>query len=324
MSNHDVTKLAGESLPAVDADRLIADLRLLVEVADATPLVCGPFLGEIGYETLYWIPFLARMLEVGALRRRKLVIMSRGGTEALYRCVPECRDAQYVDVIDVLGDERFLELERRRLVEPRAKNQKASSAVESAILAEAGLAQAVQLLPAHMFRLLRRYPVETLLSFPWRAPDAERENLTVVKFWFGGQFPATNENLEFIRRLLDELVSAGPVTALDNDFTLELNPEVDEPFRAICRDAGVTVATTTSYRTNLAEQIGVLFRAKRLVSTYGGFCYLGLYTGIEIESYYTNPRIVFTSHLQTFAHALACLNAKTDAGPAIPFSLIQA
>ena len=124
----------------------------------------------------------------------------------------------------------------------------------------------------------------------------------MVKFWFGGQFPATEENFAFIRRHFDELMSVGPVVAIDNGFTLEMNPDVDEPFRAICREVGVRTVPTTSYRTNLAEQIDL---------------------GTEMISYYSSPRTVFSGHLRTLTHALASLNSKKEAGPTLAFSLIR-
>jgi hypothetical protein len=305
-----------------DADRLIADLRLLDGAAEKAPLVCGPFVGEIGFETLYWIPFLARLLESPALEERRAVVMSRGGAEELYRRLPRPQRIEYVDVVDLLGADEFLAFERQRIGDdPRRKNQKAASEFESALVEQAGLSDAVQVRPAQMFRMLKRHPVERVLAFPWRAAVAEREELTVAKFWFGGQFPATDDNLAFLRRRLVELMSSGPVVAIDNAFTLELNAAVDDPFRAVCRDVGVPTMSTTSYRTNLAEQIELVARASRLVATYGGFSYLGLYTGTEIESYYSSPRTVFTRHFVTLSYALGCLNG-TKAGRELRFSLV--
>jgi hypothetical protein len=305
-----------------DSDRLIADLRLLDGAAEQAPLVCGPFVGEIGFETLYWIPFLARLLESPALEGRRVVVMSRGGAEQLYRRLPAPQGIEYLDVVDLLGQDEFLAFERQRIGDdPPRKNQKAASEFENALVEQAGLIDGVQVRPAQMFRMLKRHPVERVLAFPWRPAAAEREELTVAKFWFGGQFPATDDNLTFLRRRLVDLMSNGPVVAIDNAFTLELNAAVDDPFRAICREVGVPTMSTTSYRSNLAEQIELVARASRLAATYGGFSYLGLYTGTEIESYYSAPRTVFTRHFVTLSYALGCLNAKKADGE-LRFSLV--
>jgi hypothetical protein len=242
----------------------------------------------------------------------------------LYRRVPACRDARYVDVVDLLGPEEFLAFERERLADdPRRKNQKTASDFESTIVEQAGAAGGVHIRPAHLFGLLRRHGIERVLAFPWEAEPSEREDLVVVKFWFGGQLPADDRNLDFIRQHLSELKSAGPVIAIDNPFTLELNPGVDDPFRAACRDVGVPTMSPSSYRTNIAEQVDLLSRARRFVGTYGGFSYLGLYTGTEMETYYSSPKIVFTSHFVTLGHALAALNGSKRAGEPAQFSLIH-
>ena len=41
------------------------------------PIVAGPWLGEVGFELLYWIPFLAWFAERFDVPRERLVVMSR-------------------------------------------------------------------------------------------------------------------------------------------------------------------------------------------------------------------------------------------------------
>src|SRR5689334_25417524 len=47
------------------------------------PILVGPWLSEIGFEALYWIPFLQRLIHDG-LDRSRLIPISRGGAAAWY------------------------------------------------------------------------------------------------------------------------------------------------------------------------------------------------------------------------------------------------
>src|SRR4051794_38286465 len=48
-------------------------------------LLLGPFLGEIGYELEYWIPFLRRELGRHGIAREQATVMTRGGAALWYR-----------------------------------------------------------------------------------------------------------------------------------------------------------------------------------------------------------------------------------------------
>src|SRR5262245_9641882 len=59
--------------------------RQLARLADGdAPIVAGPWLGEVGFELLYWIPFLSWFSERFNVGRDQLVVLSRGGTRAWY------------------------------------------------------------------------------------------------------------------------------------------------------------------------------------------------------------------------------------------------
>src|SRR4051812_48163477 len=74
---------ASDYLARRHSERLQRDLAAMV--ARPSPIVAGPWLGEVGFELLYWVPFLrwcAERLDVDADR---FVAMSRGGTASWYR-----------------------------------------------------------------------------------------------------------------------------------------------------------------------------------------------------------------------------------------------
>lgn len=277
------------------------------------PLVCGPFLGEPGFETLYWAPFLKRLAGPALDAGREVAIISRGGAEPLYADLL-ARGARYLDVIDIMGDERFLSLEAERVRNPMSKNQKADivSEQEQVILDEAGLGDSTPVRPFSMFRMLSRHAAADVCDWTgWPEDDRQgREDVTVVKFWFGGQLPETPENLAHLERLITGLRDRGPVAAIYNEFSLDLNRATDQAFEDLVDRLGIEVWTTESMRTNLGDQIRMLARGRRMASTYGGMCYLSLYTNTPLVSYYSNPGVVFSRHFVNFATAIAERNHK--------------
>ena len=278
-------------------------------------MICGPFLGEPGFETLYWIPFLRTFAYPLLSEGCDVTVISRGGVEHLYADLLT-RGATYLDVLDVFAHQDFISLERERLRNPRAKNQKQAGLFETKILNEAGYSGARPLLPAHMFTLLARYSAASICD--WRnwpdSSEGDREELTLIKLWFGGQLPALNRNIHRLEGWIEHFARQGPVAAIINDYSLEVNPGVDEPFADIVARLELPTVTTQSYRTNLGDQIEMLSRSTRFVATYGGLAYLSVYTRTPLVSFYTEPKIVFSQHYLNFATAVAHQNVKTKTG----------
>ena len=65
-------------------------------VAGGGPIIAGPWLSEVGYEVLYWVPFLRWVAAAYRIPPERLIAMSRGGTESWYRGVA----GRYVEAFD--------------------------------------------------------------------------------------------------------------------------------------------------------------------------------------------------------------------------------
>mgnify|MGYP006178130031 CR=1 FL=1 len=48
------------------------------------PIAVGPWLGEVGFELLYWVPFLRWAATHVGFDRERLLIIARGGTTTWY------------------------------------------------------------------------------------------------------------------------------------------------------------------------------------------------------------------------------------------------
>ena len=78
--------------------------RALEAVQTGGDVIVGPWTGEVGFELMYWIPFLAWLAGQG-LNAERVVVLSRGGAGLWYRHLA----ARYVDILDLITPDEFRE-----------------------------------------------------------------------------------------------------------------------------------------------------------------------------------------------------------------------
>jgi hypothetical protein len=84
-------------LSAVDApsEEQVAVSGLLQKMTRSQkPVIVGPWVSEVGYELLYWIPFLNWVKAHHPFEAERLIVVSRGGCGAWYRGI----GARYIDL----------------------------------------------------------------------------------------------------------------------------------------------------------------------------------------------------------------------------------
>jgi hypothetical protein len=85
-------------------------------IEEGRRLLVGPFLGEVGFELLYWLPVLHRLL--GGVDAERVTVLARGGAAAWYGDLA----AASIDVLDLVSPEGYLdELVARRRREGNTK-----------------------------------------------------------------------------------------------------------------------------------------------------------------------------------------------------------
>src|SRR5437773_4870420 len=94
--------------------------RALDAVAKGTaPIVVGPWTGEVGFEVLYWVPFLEWFRTRWRVPAERFVIISRGGVEPWYGMA----GARYADIFSIMPPQVF-----RERTDPDAHKQRDVSA----------------------------------------------------------------------------------------------------------------------------------------------------------------------------------------------------
>jgi hypothetical protein len=285
--------------------------RELARLARGTaPILVGPWMSEVGFELLYWIPFLQWARTTFDLDPERLIIVSRGGTASWYQHVSH----RYAEIFDCVTPEEFVTANDRRVEAAGGGKHMAISELDLSIAegvkAQLGLTQAEILHPSLMYQLYmpfwrRRAPVryvEDHSSFRRLvAPDASALGLpdeyVAVKFYFSPSFPDTKATRTFVARLLSDLAERTDVVLLNSGLRLDDHTECDPA----SLDRVHRIDHLMSPRTNLGVQTQVISGAKAFMGTYGGLSYMAPLYGVDSLAFYAH-RHKFVGHHLDLAH----------------------
>ena len=111
-----VTHTADGSTPT---EEMVAIPRTLQKMARSDrPIIVGPWLSEVGFELLYWIPFLNWAKTYRHFDPERLIVVSRGGVADWYRDI----GATYIDLFDFYPPAQFRAKNEQRLAEAKQKH----------------------------------------------------------------------------------------------------------------------------------------------------------------------------------------------------------
>ena len=125
-----------------------------------------------------------------------------------------------------------------------------------------------------------------------------------VKAYFTKPFPDTAANRAFLRELLSALTQQVNVVLLSSGV------DIDEHTDYLEEEGSVqTIGDDMTPSDNLAVQTNAILRARALVTTYGGFSYLGPMLGTPTLSFHSTDNFKPT-HLQVLQLMLRDLRRK--------------
>ncbi len=288
------------------------------------PIVVGPWLSEVGYEALYWVPFVRWFADHYRVDPERFVIVSRGGVRHWYADVA----TGYLELLDLFTPDELAGAQAQRRMQGDQK-QLAVGVLDREVLARVRqrLGADVRVLhPSTMFRLLRQFwlGAESLQHvfdhtryrrFPAPAeawcpplPDA----FIAVKFYTGRTLPDGAEVREAIRALLQRVRRGRPIVVLEAGVTLD--EHADFGFHDL-PDVH-TLAGWLTPQTNLAVQTEVIRRAELFVGTCGSLAWLAPLVGTETLAVYADDHLL-APHL----YAAREVYAQVGAAPFTPVAL---
>lgn len=319
--------------------RLLTELsvrRELRRVARAGgPIIVGPWLSEVGYEVLYWVPFLRWYCDRYDVDPSRLVVVSRGGVASWYRDVA----TQYIELLDMFDVPTFAARNAERQRQGEQKQHVLADfdrEILSRVREQLGSERATVCHPSVMFRLLRQFWLgnESLQYVQEHTKYARvdlagvpgvpvlPERFVAMKFYSGKAIPATERNRQLLRTLVERVAAESPVVSLDTG--LALDEHQDLLFEGI--PGVVHLASHLTPQRNLGVQAAVIQRASAYIGTCGGLAWLAPLLGTKTLAVYADDELL-APHLYAARQAYRAIDAASftsldvRAFDAIAFSL---
>lgn len=317
-------RLRRRAWPAMARD--ISARRALRRAAAGTgPIIVGPWLSEVGYEALYWVPFLRWFTRHYDVDPDRVIAVSRGGVSAWYGGIA----SRYVEELELFTPAEFTARNESRRAEADQK-QLDRSAFDEDILSRTrsrlDLADAAVCHPSVMFRLLRQFwlgndSLQYVLEYTKFAPVTATAPVTLpplpdvfvaVKFYTGRALMDTPLNRERLRAIVERMSRTYPIVTLNTNFALD--EHADYVFQDV--PGVITLDRWMTPQNNLAVQTEVIRRASRFVGTCGSLAWLAPMLGTDTLAIYADDHFL-TPHLYAARHAYA----STDAARFVPLDL---
>jgi hypothetical protein len=286
---------------SLDAEHRVME-RLTRLARSPLPVIVGPWTGEVGFELLYWIPFLQWVRRTHPIDPGRLIAVSRGGVSAWYGHVT----GQYEEIFRYAAPEQFHhateERKKQHLIRPFDRQ------LVKQVMRARGIHRAHVLHPTLMYELFRSFwgydaTVKRLQAFTTyrllppvgddavgTAVPALPKDFVAVRFYFSSCFPDTPENRSFATRTIEGLAARTDVVLLNNDIVVD-------DHRDFAPAASARVHLLSAHmppETNLALQTAIIRRARAFVGTYGGYSYLAPMNGVHSVAFYS--RQTFKQH----------------------------
>jgi glycosyltransferase involved in cell wall biosynthesis len=310
MRSHVIPWLAREEIDQVPSGPEVFAMRKALKAASQGdgPVIVGPWLSEVGFEVLYWIPFLTWAVDEFKIAPDRLIVVSRGGAHAWYRDLA----AHHEDIFDLMSVKQFRKRNEARWNDGGNQKQMAPGAFDEHIIKlvkeRRGLTEVNLLHPAIMYRLFRYYWYEkgaiSLLHKhtvyrPMPTLDGDELARTLpreyiaVRFYFRPSFPDTAENRALVGRLIRTLAERTPVVLLNTGLSVDDHEDFD-PGTGMGIHCIDHLMTPTR---NLEVQSAVIAGARAFVGTYGGLSYLGPFYGVPSIALFSNEAELVATHL---------------------------
>jgi hypothetical protein len=264
-------------------------------VGRGRPIVVGPWLSEVGFETLYWIPFLHWVKAAFRLPDDRVIAVSRGGVASWYAGLA----STYVEMWEHLDPAEYARRNAERGVTKHYGLSALDEDVLAAVARRLGTRDFDVIHPGLMYRLFTLYWsghrgmgfVDQHTRFTRHAIDPvidpallPREYIA-VKFYAAQSLPDTPQVRAVLRRIVASLAEQMPVVLLDTGLVLE-DDHADYTFG----EADVISARRwMTPQTNLGVQTQIAAGAKAFVGTCGSIAWLAPRLGVDTAALFVNP-----------------------------------
>ena len=277
------------------------------------PILAGPWISEVGYEVLYWVPFLRWVAAAYRIPAERFVIMSRGGTASWYGSLAK----RYSEVFEHASPAELA----REAAAGRLKQRDVSELDRRLIAAAVShnhLRDAHVLHPSLMFRwfapfwsghegtgfvdrhtrFARIQPADVPL------PAALPGDYVAVKLYTARALPDGPVVRAQLQGLVAALAERWPVVLLDTGLAVDDHADYDVPGTGRV----MSLSGRLDLRNNLAAQTRVIAGARLFVGTCGSLAWLAPMLGVDTVPVFTDDSFLH-AHLHVARRAYDGLRA---------------
>lgn len=279
--------------------RLVADLK-----ADGAPIIIGPWRSEVGFEGLYWLPFLRKLATQVPDFEKRAAVITRGGLAPFY---PASKG------VDLYTLRSVTEVRRENLYDhqhAKVLKQMKPTTWDGDVTAEAADTMGLGALyheihPAWMYWTLEPFWAEQvglryLLNYADFAPlkkpvlpegiDANLK-FVAVKFYGRATFPYPDPDIAaFVQRTVSQLATQTQVVLLSSSSEYDDHGDIPMSGPNVMK-----LPDNLAPEQNLIVQAAVLAHATAFIGTYGGVAQMALRMGIPSVSFWSG-RFQGTAH----------------------------
>ena len=292
-------------------------------------ILIGPWLSEVGFEVLYWVPFLRWLVKKLRLDGNKIIIVSRGGTKIWYSGIADL----YVDVLDFYSPEELKKGNDRRIEETKVQKQTLITSFDREIIEKINkkyhLRKMHLIHPSIMYNLfsgywhgrpdmnrINRNTIHEILPKNFQKINGLPDSYVAMKFYFSDSFPKSIENINFINELVKVLSRTNKIVILNTDLQLDDHLEPHYKNKKI-----FTINNLIEPQNNLEIQTKITAHAKAFFGTYGGFSYLAPFFNVPSYSFYSDEKSFNHRHLEAANNAYRQINNQT--GKQLNFNVLK-
>ena len=258
-------------------------------------IVAGPWLSEVGFETLYWIPFLHWFRAAMRVPAERIVAVSRGGAESWYAGIA----ARYIDIWDDLDPAEFARRNAARGITKQYEPSDLDRDVLASVARRLGTSEFEVLHPGLMYRLFTLYWsgqramgfVDAHTRFTRMEPPLAIDpallprEYVAAKFYAARSLPDTPEVRARVQSMVAAVSERMPVVLLDTGLILDEHADYDlQGGRVISARSWMTP------RNNLAVQTQIIAGARAFIGTCGSLAWLAPRLGVDTSALYIDPK----------------------------------
>ena len=285
-------------------------------------IIIGPWLSEVGFELLYWIPFVKYCVAKYDVDPSRLIIVTRGGADIWYG-LP---NAGKIDIFSLFENEEFFEKNQKRIELSGHQKHMGYSEFDVEIINKVELllsGETVSVIhPSLMYNLfipfwrrqvapnfILEHSIYSALKIESKsavlAGVVLPKSYSVVKFYYSDALPETNENKNLITEIINYLAERQAIVLLESPIGVDDHVN----FNSEKIKENIIKVSATDFENNLAFQTKLIANADHVFATYGGLSYVPALQGVAVTAVYSEIGRIVPIHLDMalrYCRALTC------------------